>query len=87
VPARLLALDAAEPFRRELHRHISKRAEAGDEQDDVAPRPEAAGLRRMHDQADIDEKEDDAERHGNLRKCFGPRRSGSVAQMIHKSRE
>jgi hypothetical protein len=27
----------------------------------------------MHDQADIDEKEDDAERHGNLRKCKTPR--------------
>jgi hypothetical protein len=36
VPARLLALGATEPFGRELHQHISKRAEAGDKQDDVS---------------------------------------------------
>src|ERR1700685_2748748 len=56
---RMLALHAAEPCGQQLDQHIGQRAEAGQEQDHIAPWPEPAGLRRMDDQDHLDQEEDE----------------------------
>src|SRR5580700_4074041 len=60
---RMLALNAAEPFGQQLDQHIGQRAEAGQEQDHIAPWPEPAGLRRMDDQDDLDQEENEPKLH------------------------
>jgi hypothetical protein len=59
----MLALRAAEPFGQQLHQHISQRAETRQEQDHIAPRPEPAGLRRVDDQDDLDQEDDQPKLH------------------------
>jgi hypothetical protein len=61
----MLTLRAAEPFGQQLDQHISQRAEAGQEQDHITPRPEPAGLRRMDDQDDLDQEDDQPKLHRN----------------------
>jgi hypothetical protein len=66
TPAGLLPPRRAHPLRNQLDQDLGDHADAGQEQNEIAPGVEAAGLRRMHDEGDIDHHEHDRKRHGVL---------------------
>jgi hypothetical protein len=61
--ARLLALVGAEPCRNQLHRHIGDRADSRHHQNNIAPGREPPGLGGVHDQHNVDQGEEQNNRH------------------------
>jgi hypothetical protein len=69
---RPLRLGAAEPFRHQLDHHINQRSDGRQQQDDQPPGHEAAGLRRMDDENDFNDEQDQSELHRSPRNAKRP---------------
>src|SRR5262245_5480581 len=64
---RFLALHTAEPLRQQLDQDIGQRPDAREQQDEVGPGREAPGLGGVDNKSDVNQKQDNRERHGKLR--------------------